>query len=166
MHTTKIIALGVVLTCLMPVTNGNEEEETKQEYATEETTKQNFITPKLNMTLCADKCVDDNCIDYITPINECFSSTRLFPNDPSWSGKDVRDIISSQTQILVRTIFDTENGTCYGSGNDLFRIPLNECVGPFGRPRPWGIFRIIQGQVENLRKIDNYFDGNSLSYEN
>mmetsp|Transcript_12175 Transcript_12175/g.28913 ORF Transcript_12175/g.28913 Transcript_12175/m.28913 type:complete len:156 (-) Transcript_12175:121-588(-) len=145
-----IIVFGAVLACLMLVAIGNEEER-KQEHVTKETTKLNFLTPKLNMTLCTDKCNDDNCIFYITPINECFSSTVLFPNDHSWSGKDVRDNIITQTQTLVRTIFDTKNGTCNGGGNDIFHIPLNECVGPFGRPRPWGIFHMIQVQAEKLR---------------
>ncbi len=95
----------------------------------------------LNMTLFENKCAGEDFKSYLTPINTCYSSSKLFPNDPSWSGKDVRDDIICQT--LVRTIFDTENSTCLGTG-DTFEIPLNECVGPFGKPRPWGTFRLIQ----------------------
>mmetsp|Transcript_16185 Transcript_16185/g.33395 ORF Transcript_16185/g.33395 Transcript_16185/m.33395 type:complete len:175 (-) Transcript_16185:81-605(-) len=104
----------------------------------------------LNMTLFVDKCAGGNFKSYVTPINTCYSSSKLFPNDPSWSGKDVRDDIICQT--LVRTIFDTENSTCLGAG-DNFEIPLNECVGPFGKPRPWGTFRLIQGENDKYGNI-------------
>ena len=147
--TTKSKVFGFILACFMLATNGNEKE-TNDAFVTKEIMKQDFINPKLNMTLCSDKCGNDDCMIYITPIDKCFSSTWLFPNDPSWSGKDIRDRIAERTRTLVRTIFDTENGTCRGSANDVFHIPLNECVGPFGKPRPWGIFRTIGGQRENL----------------
>mmetsp|Transcript_26447 Transcript_26447/g.57957 ORF Transcript_26447/g.57957 Transcript_26447/m.57957 type:complete len:167 (+) Transcript_26447:91-591(+) len=106
----------------------------------------------LNMTLFADKCAGENSKTYITPTNKCYSSTLLFPNDPSRSGKDVYDttIVDPQTPkqtMLIRTFYDTEDGTCRGAG-DVFRIPLNECVGPFGKPRPWGIFRLVQQQQQ------------------
>ena len=126
-----------------------------------QTAKQNIFSSKLNMTLCSDKCVDSNCKTYMTPIDICYSSDRLFPHDPSWSGKDVRDIITSQTQTLVRTIFFTENSTCNGS-QDTFHIPLNECVGPFGKPRPWGVFNIVQGLNESIRKFDDCDIGVSI----
>ena len=48
-----------------------------------------------------------------------------------------------------RTIYNhSQNGTCTTSGvnsdpDDVFIIPLNECVGPFDQPRPWGIFTLI-----------------------
>ncbi len=99
--------------------------------------------PQLNMTLCVDKCAGEDCKSYITPINTCYSSSELFPNDPSWSGKDLRDDVICQT--LVRTIFDTDNSTCLGIG-DTFEIPMDECVGPFGKPRPWGSFTLVQGE--------------------
>ena len=101
------------------------------------------------MTLCVDKCAGKNCKTYITPMYMCYSSSLLFPNDPSWSGKDLRDGIICDSKTLVRTIFDTDDNTCRGTG-DTFHIPLNECVGPFGKPRPWGIFRTMKGHSENL----------------
>ena len=122
------------------------------EHTTQQRLREMMIHQKhtmLNMTLCVDKCAGYDCKSYITPINECYSSSRLFPNDPSWSGKDVYDTISiCRTQTLTRTIYDTENGTCHSSNStgDKFHIPLNECVGPFGKPRPWGSFRLIQQQ--------------------
>eukprot|EP00537_Pseudo-nitzschia_pungens_P004614 CAMPEP_0172372688 /NCGR_PEP_ID=MMETSP1060-20121228/48746_1 /TAXON_ID=37318 /ORGANISM="Pseudo-nitzschia pungens, Strain cf. cingulata" /LENGTH=112 /DNA_ID=CAMNT_0013098785 /DNA_START=134 /DNA_END=472 /DNA_ORIENTATION=- len=99
------------------------------------------------MTLYSDKCDGENNKTYLTPIDECYSSNFLFPNDPSWSGKDVLDTIDVQTHMLLRTIYDTEDATCGGDG-DEFAVPLNECVGPFGRPRPWGIFRLVRCQQQ------------------
>ena len=109
----------------------------------------------LNMTLCSDKCENyENCKSYITPINVCYSSSILFPNDISWSGKDIHDTIICQT--LIRNIYDTDNGTCRrqdDNNDNKFLIPLNECVGPFGVPRPWGTFRLA------IRNNDEDKDG-------
>jgi len=111
----------------------------------------------LNMTLCAGKCAGESCKTYVTPLDECYSSSLLFPNDTSWSGKDVHDTIVCQTKTLVRTIYDdTEDGTCLGDGGDVFRIPLNECVGPFGKPLPWGIFQLIGQANRNGGNIDPF----------
>ena len=118
------------------------DDERQQHQISDERPNHNIESPQLlNMTLCADKCAGENCKTYVTPINTCYSSSQLFPNDPSWSGKDFRDELVCQT--LVRTIFDTENSTCHDV-TDTFEIPMNECVGPFGKPRPWGIFSSIQ----------------------
>ena len=99
----------------------------------------------LNMTLCTGKCSGD-CKSYITPLSECYSSGDLFPNDPSWSGLDVFDTAICQT--LVRRIFQTSNSSCRESdADDHFQIPLEECVGPFGQPRPWGTFSLVRGNA-------------------
>lgn len=98
--------------------------------------------PVLNMTLCRDRCQKD-CKSYLTPLGICFPSDSLFPNDPSWSGLDILDVIVGGT-TLHRTIFPTQDGSCANDdddSSDSFNIPLEECVGPFGAPRPWGTFR-------------------------
>jgi hypothetical protein len=95
----------------------------------------------MNMTVCTYACKGD-CKTYITPVDECFSSATLFPDDPSWSGLDVYDRLVGDE--LLRTIYHTADGSCTPSDNDdRFQIDLNTCVGPFGRPRPWGIFSIL-----------------------
>jgi hypothetical protein len=109
--------------------------------------------PSLNMTLCTDKCTGD-CQSYITPVSKCYNSGALFPNDPSWSGLDVLDTVICQT--LVRTIFSkSKNASCTVSdddSDDRFQIPLNECVGPFGAPRPWGWFSLRSSSNEDQSK--------------
>ena len=102
----------------------------------------------LNMTICTGKCVGD-CKTYITPLNKCYSSGKLFPNDPSWSGLDISDRTIFDDTMLLRTIYaHSSNGSCLPSkdddDDDRFQIDLNVCVGPFGKPRPWGIFSIVQ----------------------
>lgn len=151
MSTKKIIVFVMAFISSTFAINGNDNER-RQRQTLDETMNRNMDTPKLNMTLCVDKCAGGDCKTYITPIDECYSSSFLFPGDPSWSGKDLVDAIDCDTQTLVRTIFDTENSTCLGN-EDRFLIPLNECVGPFGKPRPWGIFGVMQGRNEQLRKI-------------
>jgi hypothetical protein len=155
MCTTKTIVFVAVLMSSILVIDGNDDER-RQTQILAETMNQNIGTPNLNMTICVDKCAGESCKTYVTPIDQCYSSSLLFPNDPSWSGKDLRDVIICETQTLLRTIFDTENGTCRGGSSttseDKFRIPLNECVGPFGEPRPWGTFSLIQGQNKNVVK--------------
>jgi hypothetical protein len=101
--------------------------------------------PSLNMTLWTDKCTGD-CKSYITPVSECYNSGDLFPNDPSWSGLDVLDTVICQT--LIRTIFHTSDSSCTTSdSDDRFKIPLDECVGPFGQPRPWGSFSLLSSDL-------------------
>ena len=119
----------------------------------------------LNMTLCSDKCENyENCKSYITPINVCYSSSILFPNDISWSGKDIHDTIICQT--LIRNIYDTDNGTCRrqdDNNDNKFLIPLNECVGPFGVPRPWGTFRLAIRNNDEDKDGDYYSNADLLT---
>jgi hypothetical protein len=121
-------------------------------YLEEEEQQQQQLKRMLNMTLCEDKCdLGTNCKSYLTPLDECYNAGTLFPDDPSWSGRDVFDSVICQT--LIRNIFgsSSSNGTasCVPSpdnhgdgGDDRFLIPMNECVGPFGQPRPWGYFQL------------------------
>ncbi len=55
---------------------------------------------------------------------------------------------------LKRRFFDSVDGTCRGnpsgSGDDddggeedAFVLPFDVCVGPFGPPRPWGTFTLL-----------------------
>lgn len=105
--------------------------------------------PSLNMTLCTGRCTGD-CRSYVTPTSQCYNSGDLFPNDPSWPPNvDVFDTVICQT--LVRTIFHSTNRTCsHSDSDDRFQINLDECVGPFGKPRPWGSFSLL--------KYDDYDD--------
>ena len=57
---------------------------------------------------------------------------------------------------LKRTFYESEDGSCAGrgedsasavpqpvDGDDSFVIPFDACVGPFGPPRPWGKFTLL-----------------------
>jgi hypothetical protein len=144
---TKITVFVIALIVAAISVDANDDEKRQPQIVVERINYLNVDTPQLNMTLCVNKCAGEKCKSYITPIDVCYSSSLLFPNDPSWSGNDFRDEVIGRTQTLFRTIFDTEDSTCRGA-SDTFRIPLNKCVGPFGKPRPWGSFSIIQEQSE------------------
>jgi len=112
-------------------------------------------------TLCVNKChdttasptngsgVDDasgsGCRHYQTPMNACFHGPALFPNDPSWNATNV-DILDTplNTTHFQRDFYPhTSTIRCQGTPTDGFVLPYHECVGPFGPPRPWGIFQLL-----------------------
>lgn len=99
---------------------------------------------KESMTLCMNcsdplGCsADPERVTYSPPVGRCFSPSKLWPQDQSWGSHDVFDVCNSST--LVRQFYASTNGTCAGAITDHFEVPLNGCVGPFGRPRPWGVF--------------------------
>lgn len=89
-----------------------------------------------NMTVCTGHCVGD-CKTYGIPIGHCFSPAKLFPGDTQWGTDDVLD--TCNRTHLTRSFYNSSNGLCIGR-NSGFDLPLLECIGPFGKPRPWGEF--------------------------
>jgi hypothetical protein len=95
----------------------------------------------LNSTLCKGRCVDD-CKSYVTPLGQCFNGQSLFPDDPSWGVYDISDAVLSNDSFR-RQFFGSKDGNCTGEPTDSFVLPIHECVGPFGAPRPWGEFSFV-----------------------
>ena len=96
----------------------------------------------LNATLSTDKCGGVDEKSYLTPVDVCYSPSKLFPGDRQWGVYDVRDSLTPLTRRLRRAFYNTKDGSC-GAETDHFDIPLDQCVGPFGKPRPWGEFRVV-----------------------
>eukprot|EP00040_Diaphanoeca_grandis_P042968 m.266547 g.266547 ORF g.266547 m.266547 type:complete len:138 (-) comp67975_c0_seq1:148-561(-) len=94
----------------------------------------------VNMTVCKEKCNSD-CKTYFTPASSCYNPQVLFPRDPQWGSFDVLDECVSD-RLLKRSFFSSTDGSCFNR-TDGFDLPTNECVGPFGQPRPWGSFNCI-----------------------
>lgn len=94
--------------------------------------------------LCDDYCNIPNrtCVRYITPVVKCYNGQSRFPNDTSWSVYDIRDTVKSNRTTFVRKIYFSKDGSCRNQ-TDIFVLPFDECVGPFGKPRPWGTFHLI-----------------------
>ena len=92
-----------------------------------------------NMTLCgaAGQPCSSDCKTYRVPLAQCFSPALRYPGDEQWGPFDVIDIC--QGSFLNRSFFATTDGSCRNR-TDGFVVPLNECVGPFGKPRPFGKF--------------------------
>ena len=101
----------------------------------------------LQTVLCQDFCEKD-CRSFLTPLNQCYNAKRLFPTDPSWSQFDMLDELIGDDDTLSsfrRMIFETTDGACGSADFDSFVLPADgSCVGPFGKPRPWGNFSVIE----------------------
>jgi hypothetical protein len=95
----------------------------------------------IHTELCADKCQSD-CRSYQTPLGSCYNPQILFPNDVSWADVDVFDMVLSDVEFK-RSFFRTTDGSCASDATDIFQLRVDECVGPFGKPRPWGNFSFI-----------------------
>ena len=96
--------------------------------------------------LCVGFCNGSDCQSYLTPLSVCYNGQSLFPNDPSWGDVDFMDEIVDG--MLERSFFRTNDGTCTDE-TDNYSLPLEECVGPFGKPRPWGKFSLSRTQGIN-----------------
>jgi hypothetical protein len=105
--------------------------------------------PVIKTELCKEFCLENaTCITYETPVSECYNAQFLFPDDPSWGPYDVKDDLLDNLNF-ARKIYSSTDRRC-GDQTDYFELPFNECVGPFGPPRPWGTFELI--------KISNMLD--------
>jgi hypothetical protein len=100
-------------------------------------------------TLCTDStclCDDDDCKSYLTPMSTCYNGQQLFPLDPSWGELDIWDELLTDLEFR-RSFFPSRNVTCSAPRTDVYTLPLNECVGPFGRPKPWGRFSCVSSTI-------------------
>eukprot|EP01051_Picozoa_sp_SAG22_P001045 SAG22_NODE_36_length_27184_cov_65.870076_12_plen_211_part_00 len=89
-----------------------------------------------NMTVCTDKC-STGCKTYSPPLGKCYSPPKLWPGDVQWGTTDTLDVCNGTH--LDRSFFASTDGSCKAR-TDGFSLPLHTCVGPFGKPRPWGMF--------------------------
>jgi hypothetical protein len=105
----------------------------------------------LKSTLCEGRCVD-NCKSYVTPLDQCFNGQSLFPDDPSWGFYDISDVVLSNDSFS-RHFFGSKDGNCTGEPTDSFILPIHECVGPFGAPRPWGDFSFVDEDTPDEENV-------------
>ena len=95
------------------------------------------------VTVCTERtgggqCTGD-CKSYL-PSAACFNPRRDFPADPQWGESDLRDELNATH--IVRSLYNSMNASCSGPPTGGFTVRLGECVGPFGKPRPWGVFAL------------------------
>jgi len=104
-------------------------------------------------TLCTDKKCSENCTHYDSPVSQCYNGKDLSPStfdDNTTNPFGIYDIVDDviitnyDPMAFKRLFFGSTNGTCAGNVTDSFNyIPLDECVGPFGPPRPCGTFHLV-----------------------
>lgn len=123
--------------------------------------QQRFVKTSMCTTKCEADGGDGDCVEYTTPLNECFNGQKLFPGDESWSGVDMHDEMAMRS--MKRTFYDTTDGSCGGIAgeeavDDQFILPFGDCVGPFGPPRPWGSFTLVDGEGHPVLLEGGYLD--------
>lgn len=114
----------------------------------------------LRTELYEDFCLEDLGATYETALNECYNGANLF-NDEDWGTSDILDVVShgkDNIMLLHRTFFASNTSVCSGPVDDYI-LPVDECVGPFGKPRPWGMFTLI-----NTTNDDSMNDMVTYSY--
>ena len=90
----------------------------------------------LNMTVCKTRCTGD-CKTYAPPLNACYNPPTLWPGDEQWGTERVIDTCNATH--ISRSFFAAMDVECT-TRTDGFDLPLGVCLGPFGKPRPWGTF--------------------------
>lgn len=99
--------------------------------------------------LYADHECSKNSTVYLTPVFQCYNAqNESLLNNNAFGKHDIFDEIVPNKHdpvALRRSFFKSSNGSCSGGVTDSFNyLPLNECIGPFGSPRPWGVFECVK----------------------
>ena len=106
---------------------------------------------QIRTTFCKDRVCLTECSQVVTPLGSCYNG-RHFSNfdekNNPYGNYDIFDELEedkfNSRFLFKRSFYESEDGTCLGDVTDSFNaLPLNECVGPFGEPRPWGKFELI-----------------------
>lgn len=89
------------------------------------------------------------------------------------NNKDVVEIQHARpTHIMFhRYFFTTMDSSCGGEPNqynpedvdiskstDGYKLPLDQCIGPFGPPRPWGMFEMVLEPNDDLHMMESNED--------
>lgn len=98
------------------------------------------------MTLClnctrADLCaLDADPLAFDVPVGACFNPRVEFPDASGdvWGDNDVLDTCGERA--VTRRFYASANGSCAGDPTDSYELEYDACLGPFGAPRPWGVF--------------------------
>jgi hypothetical protein len=94
----------------------------------------------IRTSLCISFCVGD-CKGCQSPAKTRNNGQNMFPGDSSFGAFDLMDEWSGGDSF-TRTFHLSRDGSCQ-KPTDQFTLPFGACVGPFGKPRPWGNFSLI-----------------------
>lgn len=97
------------------------------------------MTLCLNCTRSSQCSLDNDPQSFVVPTGSCYSPTKLFPDDADvWGEGDIRDVCHDL--FIERSFFGSVDGSCQGEPTDVYKLEYDTCLGPFGAPRPWGVF--------------------------
>ena len=115
------------------------------------------------MTLCAECTKADGCSKdadaqtFKVPTGSCFSPLQEFPDDGEvWGEFDVLD--ECNRGFLIRTFYSSNDGSCVNA-TDSYKLEYDTCLGPFGEPRPWGVFTCD----DTTTQFDDYLSSFDIS---
>ncbi len=63
--------------------------------------------------------------------------------DATWGDFDILDVCELSGVVVNRSFYASKDGTC-SVRTDGYVLRTQQCVGPFGTPRPWGLFTCEQ----------------------
>eukprot|EP00985_Skeletonema_marinoi_P012160 scaffold5818_cov186-Skeletonema_marinoi.AAC.3 len=168
--------LSALLLGTMPVADGLTSHPSKKENDHHHSRRKDNNTRKphkkqqVKTTLCSTQdCNDSNgeaelvgvCKTYLTPISTCYNAQFLFPNDESWSDVDMFDELHYRPEMkkappnLKRTFYTSKDGSCSSDVDYSWIQPFEVCEGPFGLPRPWGKFSLVDGDDVESDSLDD-----------
>ena len=96
------------------------------------------------MLLQQKRCTSDgyrcvtNCTTRTWTIGPCH-------ND---GGSDFADRVLPTETAFDRTFYASADGSCTGAEGAPLTIPFDECIGPFGTPRPIGMYSLVPAREE------------------
>eukprot|EP00580_Thalassiosira_gravida_P015392 CAMPEP_0201667566 /NCGR_PEP_ID=MMETSP0494-20130426/15616_1 /ASSEMBLY_ACC=CAM_ASM_000839 /TAXON_ID=420259 /ORGANISM="Thalassiosira gravida, Strain GMp14c1" /LENGTH=175 /DNA_ID=CAMNT_0048147597 /DNA_START=8 /DNA_END=535 /DNA_ORIENTATION=- len=160
-----ILLLGSSSSLQSAVVMANDDPQQQQQQQLRSTPSSSQSSKKVRTLMCTtESCTDatvdtPGCKEYTTPLETCYNAQTLFPGDESWSDLDIYDTMMMRN--LKRTFYESKDGSCGGreeeedghnipqavDGDDTFILPIGDCVGPFGPPRPWGKFTLLEDGV-------------------
>ena len=70
-------------------------------------------------------------------IGECTSPSDEWPGDEQWGTTSFIDSYKSPLK-MERAFYKDGDDQCSGDVDYVQEMPMKQCIGPWGKPRPWG----------------------------
>ena len=150
-HRLRLILAILVAATVVTATNKTKKSSHRHNKSHSRKHHQKKHQKQVKTTLCSTytpvPTCSGECKTYLTPLQSCYNAKFLFPNDESWSDVDIFDQLYFNTTLdenqLHRTFYTSNDGSCSSDVDYSWIQPFEVCEGPFGYPRPWGKFSLV-----------------------